>query len=106
MERFAFVDREEAWDVFPEEPGRFNLTRDAPDFFPEPAPVVDALSFAGDGSSRARESGSDEIHLSAQAFASEGFQIVEDKTQIHGTFDHSTSEDGTRVGLPLNSSHK
>jgi hypothetical protein len=79
--------------------------RDAPDFRPEPSPVGDAEPLTSDAGALAGEAGNDEIHAVAVRSAIEGFQIVVDRTWIQGTFDHSTCEDRSREGLPLNSTH-
>ena len=100
------VNREEARDVFDEEPRRTDFLRDAPDLGPEPALVVDPEALAGDGGALTGETGNDEIHASAVRLASEGLQIVPDRTWIQGAFAHSTSEDRSCVGLPLDSTHK
>jgi hypothetical protein len=105
LECSATVNAENARDVFGKEPARADFLRDAPDFRPEPALVFDAFAFSGDAGALAGKTGNDEIHASAIRLASEGFQIVEDRTWIHGTFGHSTSEDRSRVGLPLDNTH-
>lgn len=102
----ASVNGEEAWDVFDEEPRRLDLDGDPPDFRPEPSSVLCSESLSCDACSLTWKTGSDDIHSSAIRAAVEGFQIVEDRTWIHGTLCHSISEDRSRVGLPLNSTHK
>jgi hypothetical protein len=106
LERSPPVDGEETRNVFSEDPPRAGFLRDAPDLRPEPTLVVDAAPLPGEGGSLARETRNDEIHESAEASAIEGFQIVPDRTWIQGIFAHSTCEDCSSVGLPLNSTHK
>lgn len=100
------VDREKSRDIFGEQPPRFDFLRDAPDLGPEPALVVDAAPLSGKAGPLARESRNDEIHETAERSAIEGSQIVPDRTWIQGILGHSTCEDGSSVGLPLNSTHK
>lgn len=105
LECSATVNGEESWDVLDEEPCRVELAEDSEDEGPEPSLVVDALPFPGDAGALTWKTGNDEIHSAAIRFAVEGFQIVPDRTWIQGTFAHSTCEDGSRIGLPLDSSH-
>lgn len=105
-ERGSTVNAEQSGNVLDEEPPRAGLAHDAPDVGPEPPLIVDAESLPCDGCSLAGEPGNDEIHSSAIRAAVEGFQIVEDRTRIHETFDHSRSDDGCGEGLPLDNTHK
>lgn len=105
LERAAAVDGEEPGNVLEEEPRGAALDGDSPDLGPQPAGVIDAEPFAGNAGALTREAGNDEIHSAAIRAAVEGFQIVEDRTRIHGAFDHSTCEDGSWIGLPLDSTH-
>lgn len=106
LESTSTVNAEETGDVFDEDPRRFDFARDAPDFGPEPSSVLNAETFSCDAGALTRKTGNDDIHSAAIRFASEGFQIVEHRTCIQVAFDHSTSDDGSRIGLPLDNTHK
>lgn len=106
LERGAAVNGEQAGDVLDEDPARAGVERDPPDLRPEPPFVVNAEPLASNACPLARESRNDEIHKAADCAAIEGFQIVPDRTRIHGILFHSTCEDCSRIGLPLNSTHK
>lgn len=106
LERAATVNAKEAGHVLDEEPPSPEGEHVSPDERPQPSLVVDAESLSGDAGALAGEACSDEIHAVAIEVAREGFQIAVDRTWIQGIFDHSTCEDGSGVGLPLNSTHK
>jgi hypothetical protein len=106
LEGAAGADAEQAGHVLDEQPSSAELARDAPDVGPQPSIIVGAEPSAGDAGGLARESRSDEIHEAAPRAAVEGFQIVPDRRELQGAFDHSISDDGSRVGLPLDNNHK
>jgi hypothetical protein len=97
---------EQTGNVLEKEPPGACLADDAPDFTPEPSLVVDARSSPGDAVALARDSRNDEIHASAPRSAVEGREIVGHRSAIHGTFRHSSNDDGCGVGLPLDNTHK
>lgn len=106
LECSTTVNGEEAGDVLGEEPSGATLDGDPPDLGPEPSLVVGSEPLPGDAGSLAGESGSDEIHSAAQRSAVEGLQIVPYRGWSQGASFHLMSEDGSSVGLPLDSSHK
>jgi hypothetical protein len=106
LECSTVVNGQQTWDVLEEQPAGSDVDRGSPDERPEPSFVIGAESSTGDASTLAGETGSDEIHAIAERFAVKGSQIVPDRTCSQVAFDHSICEDGSGVGLPLNSTHK
>jgi hypothetical protein len=106
LERSATVNVEKSGHVLDKQPSRSDVDDVPPRERPEPSFIVDALALSGDAGALAGDSGSDEIHSAAIRAAREGFQIVVDRTAIQAALDHSTCEDGSGVGLPLDSTHK
>jgi hypothetical protein len=105
LESGSAVNGEKSRDVLGEDPAASGLAGDSPNLGPQPTGIADSEALSGDGGSLAGEPGNDEIHAIAVRVAVEGFQIVPDRAWIQRTLGHSTCEDSSRVGLPLNSTH-
>lgn len=105
-ERGSTANAEKSGDVLNEEPGGAGSVDDPPDFRPQPSAVIGSGAAAGDAGGLAGKAGSDEIHAIAPRFAVEGFQIVVDRSEIHGPGGHSGDDDRSCVSLPLDNTHK
>jgi hypothetical protein len=91
----------EPWHVFEEDDRGVALSDDSDDGRPDPPLVVGALPLAGDGPRLTREARRDEIHDSTPRLASEGRNVVPDRSEIQGLVFHPGHEDGRGEGFPL-----
>jgi len=95
------AEREMPADVLEEHAPRPRLDDDAPDVRPEVALVLRAEALAGGAERLARVARSDEIHSATPLSASEGLEIVPDRSAIQGLVFHPGHESGCSVGFPL-----
>lgn len=89
------------WDILEDDELRLALLDDSFDIRPEVPLVLCSLPFPSDRERLTRISGSDEIHLSTPLSASEGLEIVPDRSWIQPLLFHPRHEDGRRKGFPL-----
>lgn len=99
------AEREMPADVFEEHASRPDLDDDAPHVRPEVARVGRAEALASGAERLARIARSEEIHRSAPRSASEGLEIVPDRSAIQGLVLHPCHESGCCVGFPLDVTH-
>lgn len=99
------AEREVPADVLEESPARPDLYEDAADVRPEVTLVGGAEPLTGSAEWLARVARSDDIHAAAPLSASEGLEIVPDRSAIQGLVFHPCHESGRCVGFPLDVTH-
>jgi len=88
-------------DVLKDNEAGVNFSNDSPNLRPQVPGVLSPLLLPCLTERLARVSGSDEIHLSTPLSASEGLEIVPDRSLIQPLLFHPCHEDGRRKGFPL-----
>jgi hypothetical protein len=92
-------------DVLTEQERRVALLKDSIDLGPEVALVVVSAAVAGDGEGLTGIPRNDEIHRATPASASEGSEIVEDRSLIQRRLRHPFHEAGCGESVPLDQAH-
>jgi hypothetical protein len=102
---FGEAEAEMMCDILKEDEGRFDLTDDAGDMWPEMAWVICAKPFACDRKWLAWISCTEDIHSAAPRSAVEGSNVVPDNSLIQGRVFHPRHESGCGEGFPLDIAH-
>lgn len=99
------AEREVPADVLEEREPRPDLDDDPPDVRPQVPRIGRAEALASGAEWLARVARSDDIHAAAPLSASEGLEIVPDRSAIQGLVFHPCHESGRCVGFPLDVTH-
>jgi len=92
-------------DILEEDEGRFDLSDNAGDMWPEVAWVFGAEPLARDRKWLARIPGTDDIHAAAPRSAVESGNVVPYNRLIQGRVFHPRHESGCGVGFPFDIAH-
>ena len=105
---FGEPKRHDPWDVLKEDEGGFALADDSGDVRPQPPFVVGAalLAGAGEGLTKSREAGADEVNLVPPPASVELLDVAApNRSRIQALVFHPRQENSRREAVPLEKHH-